>query len=111
MGGDRTLLTELLGIFVDDAPGNLQALHAAMTPFDGEAVARAAHTIKGRARAIGAGTTAELAERLERAGGAGEATACGTLLAELEDAIARLPVAVTEIRGTLEADDLLEVTR
>jgi CheY-like chemotaxis protein len=111
VGGDRALLAELLGIFVDDAPGHLQALHAAMAPFDGDAVARAAHTVKGTARAIGAHVTAGIAERLERAGRAGAAPAAGELTAALEDELRRVPEAVTGLRGTLEPHDVMEVTR
>jgi HPt (histidine-containing phosphotransfer) domain-containing protein len=61
--GDRALEREVLGLFVDQIPQTLEALDAAESDADR---VRAAHTLKGSARAVGAFRLADIAERLER---------------------------------------------
>jgi HPt (histidine-containing phosphotransfer) domain-containing protein len=54
LGGDRRLLCELVGIFVDDGPKRLQAIHAALTASDVRQVEQVAHSLKGSASILGA---------------------------------------------------------
>jgi HPt (histidine-containing phosphotransfer) domain-containing protein len=54
LGGDRRLLSELVGIFVDDGPKRLQAIHAALTEADVQQIEHAAHNLKGSAAILGA---------------------------------------------------------
>jgi HPt (histidine-containing phosphotransfer) domain-containing protein len=62
--GNRALEREVLGLFVEAAPGYLKALDDAVTAKEWH---DAAHTLKGSARAVGAwrvARTAEVAEKL-----------------------------------------------
>jgi signal transduction histidine kinase/DNA-binding response OmpR family regulator len=102
VGGDRELLCELLTIFSEECPGHLQAIRAALEPFDAEGLARAAHTIKGSLRAIGAARAASLAERLERAGRDGDAALTTDVVSGLEGEIDGLLTFITAIRPTIE---------
>jgi HPt (histidine-containing phosphotransfer) domain-containing protein len=54
LGGDRRLLSELVGIFVDDGPKRLQAIRAALTEADVQQIEHAAHNLKGSAAILGA---------------------------------------------------------
>jgi HPt (histidine-containing phosphotransfer) domain-containing protein len=54
LGGDRHLLSELVGIFVDDGPKRLQAIRAALTAADAQQIEHVAHNLKGSAAILGA---------------------------------------------------------
>lgn len=54
LGGDRRLLSELVGIFVDDGPKRLQAIRAALTAADVQQIEHVAHNLKGSAAILGA---------------------------------------------------------
>jgi HPt (histidine-containing phosphotransfer) domain-containing protein len=59
---DRALEAEILGLFVSQLPETLARLRAAKTLAEWRA---AAHTLKGSARAVGAGSLAEAAAAAE----------------------------------------------
>lgn len=61
-GGDPSFEKQVLGIFVDNAPGYLEILKAC----DGDNWKSSAHKLKGAARSIGAWRLARAAERAER---------------------------------------------
>jgi two-component system sensor histidine kinase/response regulator len=65
VGGDRMLLDELLGIFVEDAPVRMEAIRKAIAGGEVPELAREAHTLKGALKVIGATTAAGLAQGLE----------------------------------------------
>ena len=54
LGGDRHLLSELVGIFCDDGPKRLQAIRTALTAADVRQVEQVAHSLKGSASILGA---------------------------------------------------------
>ena len=54
LGGDRHLLCELVGIFVDDGPKRVQAIRMALTTSDVRQVEQVAHSLKGSASILGA---------------------------------------------------------
>lgn len=54
LGGDRRLLSELVGIFIDDGPKRLQAIRAALTAADVQQIEHVAHNLKGSAAILGA---------------------------------------------------------
>jgi HPt (histidine-containing phosphotransfer) domain-containing protein len=62
-GGDRDLEHELLALFADQCVKHLNTIRKAAPPEGCDA----AHTLKGAARAIGAWSVAEAAEKVERA--------------------------------------------
>ena len=54
LGGDRHLLSELVGIFVEDGPKRLHAIRVALTASDVRQVEQVAHSLKGSASILGA---------------------------------------------------------
>lgn len=66
-GGDEEFTRELLQEFLNTIPPLLDEVEQSLNAGDNEALARAAHTIKGSARAVGARAFAEIAFALEQA--------------------------------------------
>ena len=81
--GDRRLELEILNLFIDQAPLTIAALKNARNDHDW---LNAAHTLKGSARAVGAWRLANIAERAERIGTIADASACESMLRQLEAA-------------------------
>ena len=76
-GGDRELLGELLGIFLADGPGQLQALRDAVAGADPAALMRAAHTLSGSLKVLGAAAAIALVGTARGAGARGPARGRG----------------------------------
>lgn len=66
--GDQVLELEILDLFIDEAPRTLRRLKdlALTSPCDPKAWVAGCHTLKGSARAVGAGDVATVAELAER---------------------------------------------
>jgi len=94
--GDRQLLNELLGIFLEESPVQLRALRDALADSDPAAVMRAAHTLKGSLRALRADPAAALAAELEALGRAGELAGAPGLAAALAVELERVRRAARE---------------
>jgi CheY-like chemotaxis protein/HPt (histidine-containing phosphotransfer) domain-containing protein len=90
VGGDRELLDELLGIFVEDAPVRMEAIRRAIAGGEAPELTREAHTIKGSLKVIGATTAAGLAQGLEALARDGNMSEAGKLSAALEREMDRL---------------------
>ena len=59
-GDDRHLMGELLGVFLEAGPGHLEAIRDAVAGADPAALLRAAHTMNGSLRVLGAALLAPL---------------------------------------------------
>jgi len=81
--GDRELELEILGLFVQQLPITITALRDA--PSERE-WGRAAHTLKGSARAVGAWSLATIAESAERLSPMPDTTVRGAVVRRLEEA-------------------------
>jgi CheY-like chemotaxis protein len=68
VGGDVQLLTEISRLFIDDVPGHLEKIRAALDSRDAEALRRAAHAFKGAAANFEATAVVRAARRLEEIG-------------------------------------------
>jgi len=90
LDGDQELAEELLEIFREVASSMLGAVREAVEARDSEALARAAHDLKGSAANISAAALCEVAERLEKLGRAGRADQAAGELEQLDDAAQRL---------------------
>ncbi len=90
VGGDRVLLDELLGIFVEDAPLRMEAIRRAIAGREAAELTREAHTIKGALKVIGATTAAGLAQGLEALGRDGNLGEADKLAVALEREMDRL---------------------
>ncbi|NTV51470.1 MAG: response regulator [Candidatus Firestonebacteria bacterium] len=69
LGGDEDLLLEIVGIYLDDAPRQLQRLRELAAKREAEAFRDQAHTLKGASGNAGAAELQASAYRLETAGG------------------------------------------
>ncbi|HSP97353.1 MAG TPA: Hpt domain-containing protein [Candidatus Dormibacteraeota bacterium] len=66
--GDDDLLAELIDLFLEDAPGRMAAIKAAVEASDWPALAERAHSLKGSCASLGAIHMASLCGRLEAMG-------------------------------------------
>ena len=83
LGGDRRLARELVTIFRADSPGLMRRIKQAGAKRNMEALAQAAHALKGALATIGAVPARETAARLEAAARAGDSQAADPLVATL----------------------------
>ena len=90
LGGDRRLARELVTIFRADSPGLMRRIKQAGAKRNMEALAQAAHALKGALATIGAVPARETAARLEAAARAGDSKAAGPLVATLSADMALL---------------------
>jgi two-component system, sensor histidine kinase and response regulator len=81
--GEPSVLDEVIGMFLDEAPSQVAALQAAAKAGDGAALCRVAHALKSASFNVGAKRLGELCRELERTSKAGE-------LAEVHSAVAAL---------------------
>jgi signal transduction histidine kinase/DNA-binding response OmpR family regulator/HPt (histidine-containing phosphotransfer) domain-containing protein len=94
VGGDRALLGEMIRLFADDAPQNIKRIRDAIEARDGEALRRAAHTLKGAAGNFEAADVVRAARTFEEMGQSGQfdehAAAWRMLTMEMDRLMARL---------------------
>jgi two-component system, sensor histidine kinase and response regulator len=88
VGGDERL-GRILEVFISQAETHIETIAHAIALGDAPAVARAAHTLKGGAAAIGACGMAELARELERMGERGDLSAAPDTTRRLTEAYER----------------------
>lgn len=99
LDGQRELLKELAGMFIEDAPLVLEDLHKAVDAHDATVARRAVHTLKGLVATFFAKPTTQLAQQLEDELASGSLTThTADGIEELEDSIQRL-IRNLEIRG------------
>lgn len=72
LGDDAELVTEVLAVFLDDAPVRIEAITAALTHGDPVELRSAAHALKGAAASIAAVRLFEASQALEQASHAGQ---------------------------------------
>ena len=84
VGGNPKVLRDLAKIFLEDTPKRRSAIRKAITRQDGEALARAAHALRGSVAMLGATEIAEDASKIEEMGRSGRITEAGKILAPFE---------------------------
>jgi HPt (histidine-containing phosphotransfer) domain-containing protein len=87
LGGDRSLLRDLLGIFLADCPGMVSNIRKAIDASDATALRHAAHALKGSVANFAAPRPLEAARRLERMGIDGDLESASPALQEQEEAL------------------------
>jgi CheY-like chemotaxis protein/HPt (histidine-containing phosphotransfer) domain-containing protein len=86
-GGDESLLREILALFFNDCPKQLDLIESAIEADDAPSMRRAAHSVKGAASNFAATRVVAAAARLEAAGQAGSCSSAGGDLAALVEAL------------------------
>jgi len=94
--GSGEFLREIIGVYLDDAPKRIQELRDCQAAGNQEQFVRAAHSLKGSSANVGAIAVRAAAEKIEKAGRAGEFASQGPAI----DGLAPL---VEEARRELEA--------
>lgn len=89
-GGDESFERELVQTFLHESPEVLSQLNTSVHAGDSEAALRAAHSLKGSSRAIGADAVGEVCEILEQRAKDGDLSEVGGAVLELERRYAHL---------------------
>jgi two-component system, sensor histidine kinase and response regulator len=100
-GGNRTMLAEVIDIFLVDSPQLTKAIRQATDQGDGQRLASSAHTLKGSAGLFSKQGAYETARRLEQLGKSGDLTGVGEACTELERDMDRLRATLAELRKDL----------
>jgi two-component system, sensor histidine kinase and response regulator len=80
MDGDREILAEIIGVYLEDLPNLMEKLKAALERSDAGEAMRHAHSIKGASANIAAERVRFVAQAIEKAARAGSVEACATWL-------------------------------
>ncbi|RMG43911.1 MAG: sensor histidine kinase [Acidobacteria bacterium] len=94
------IVTELIDLFLQDAPGQLTAIRQAIERGDAHALQRAAHSLKGSSANLGAKRLAALCLELEKKGRANVIDGVNGLVEQLETEFQRLRRALETERQT-----------
>jgi histidine phosphotransfer protein HptB len=94
IGGDRAFLSELIDEFLDEAPRQLETLREAAAAGDDERARRAAHTLKGNGRMLGATELASLCQEAEAAAANGDLDAVRNCLGAIDEAYGQVRAAL-----------------
>ena len=95
--GEPDVVSEVLTLFLSDAPVRLAAIRTAIEAQDPTALQRAAHTLKGAAGTIGATALQQCCKDLEGAGKSGVIPEAATALVTLEREYTRLHAEITQL--------------
>jgi len=96
MMGDESLLAEVAGMYIADAPGYLAELDAALANGEADRLARAAHTLKGLFATFVAPAGQSVAQQLEQEARAGNLAACGALATAVRTQTEALAAALSD---------------
>jgi HPt (histidine-containing phosphotransfer) domain-containing protein len=98
-GGDVAFVDELVDTFLDDATIQLDALRAAGTASDPEAIVRPAHSLKSNSDNVGATVLADLCRSLEADGRAQHVPEMVERVAAIEAEFRAVRAALLEARA------------
>jgi signal transduction histidine kinase/CheY-like chemotaxis protein len=87
LGDDRQLLRELIGLFLAECPGMIDAIGAAIAASDAGALRHAAHALKGSVANFGTTPAVAAARKLEKIGIEGDLSGASAAFSELKKAL------------------------
>ncbi len=96
-GGDAALCAEIIQMFLEDCPGRVADIRAAVTQGDALALVSSAHSLKGSASYMSASIVRGYAADLERLGREKNLEAAPAVLEQLDDAVAALAAELHKI--------------
>jgi HPt (histidine-containing phosphotransfer) domain-containing protein len=96
VGGDESLLTEMVQLFLVESPKLVAQMEEALVRNDPRLLEMAAHCLKGELRYLVVPETSEAADKLEVAARTGKIGAAADLLADLRTRLALLWSVVSE---------------
>lgn len=97
VGGDESLLNEMVAMFLVESPKLLSRLEQALSQRDESKVELAAHSLRGQLQYLGARDVAEAAEKVEAAGRARKIDGAEESVDELRRRLAILWAALSHI--------------
>ncbi len=92
-------VAELIGTFLEEAPGLLVELRSAAAQGDADRYRRAAHSLKANAQTFGATSLGALARDLEHTPLSADQTQIGSTLAALDAQYAAAAATLTTLKG------------
>jgi HPt (histidine-containing phosphotransfer) domain-containing protein len=95
--GDEEFMQELIGIYLDDAPTQLEILREAVAAADSKRTSSVAHRLKGASGNVGAERLSELCQKLEALGRNGEPAGFGAVFGELDTEFGRVRDRLTTV--------------
>jgi HPt (histidine-containing phosphotransfer) domain-containing protein len=98
--GDVELMQELVSLFLDDCPQRMTCLREALDCGDSEALAKAAHNLKGAVGNLCASRSFKTVQRLETAARDGDLQHAATAYTALEQEIAHLRTELASLSRT-----------
>lgn len=100
VGGDPKLLRSVIRTFLKDYPLKIRRIKRAVARKDANAVASAAHALKGAIAIFDANDAVEKARELQQIGRSGDLRKAAAMLSGLDEAIARLGAKLREYAPT-----------
>ncbi len=97
VGGNPKVLRELARIFLTDTPKRMSAIRKAIAKKDGEALASAAHALRGSVAMLGASEIAEDGRKIEVLGRSGSIAEASRLLAPFEVKLSDFKIVLARI--------------
>ncbi len=95
--GDEALLRELIQIFLEESPKQVEKLTHAIETGDAAAIERTAHSLKGELKYLGLAQAAEQAWEFERVGRAGDLQVAANLLHSFKSEIRTVTAAMRRV--------------
>ena len=100
-GGDTSLLSQLVQVFLEDAPKLLADMHQAVKTGNAELLRRSAHSLKSNSAEFGARDLSALAKRMEEMGKAGALDAASASLEEIDGIFLQVESALQDLQRDL----------
>jgi HPt (histidine-containing phosphotransfer) domain-containing protein len=97
--GEPDLVNELITLFLDETPAQLQQIREAVQTNDAAGLRHAAHTLKGGSASLGVMEVARVSAELEKLGRGGAVDGAAALLLQLETEYARACEALNTLRA------------
>lgn len=101
--GGSDVLVDLIGIYLEEAPKQLDRMEAAIAEGDADALGLAAHTLKGSSAQLGVPRLSELCRDLEAMGDAGEVAGAEGKVRKAREAFERARSRLEELRDEIGA--------